>query len=134
MSVTDPVEDTLSGFEFAELTGGVSANVIDASAFSYGVQLDGGSQIYLTDLFAGGLGTTDEAFRNLNGVEDTTDLNVLNNGAGVRSATGTDFNITLSDGTTVVSVDISSAATLADVLSAIETASRAILPIHQAHA
>jgi Ca2+-binding RTX toxin-like protein len=47
------LEDTLSGFEAAELTGGASANTLDASAFDGAVILDGGEG---DDTLRGGFG------------------------------------------------------------------------------
>lgn len=50
-------------------------------------------------------------------------LSILNDGNGVRSATGSDFRISLRDGATAFDVSISGARTLRDVITAINTAS-----------
>ena len=88
------VVSVLSGFELAELTGGARANTIDASAFT--------------------------------GLNNGTPLSFLNNGVGVGVTTDpaqADLRITLTDGSTTVDVNLSSAVTLGDVFTAIATAS-----------
>jgi flagellar hook-associated protein 2 len=49
-------------------------------------------------------------------------LNMLNDGNGVRTVTGTDFRIGLRDGVTTLNVDVSDARTLNDVVDAINNA------------
>lgn len=116
--------DTLSDFELAELTGGVSPNTLDASAFTGKVMLDGGSTVLLSVLNGGaGVGTTDDDILQMTGA---TLLSVLNDGDGVGNvAAMADFEIELTDGQTV-EVDISSASTVQDVLDAIVTAGNTI--------
>src|SRR6185436_4674107 len=81
--------DTLTGIELAQLTGGASANTIDASGFYT--------------------------------IVASTPLALLNHGAGA-NLTANDLKITLTDGKTV-SVDLTGAKTIDDVLNAIEAAS-----------
>ena len=118
--------DTLSGIDRAELTGGANPNIIDAAAFSGAVVLDGGADVLLAALNDGsGVGTSDLETLNLSGLEGTTPLSSLNAGDGVGTATGTDFRIVLSDGTTNVDVDITTATTLQQVFDAITNADAA---------
>ena len=109
--------DALFALEYAELTGGAGANVIDASAFT-GLNLG-----TIVDLLAGGegLGDTEGVVLNLTGVTATTPLHILNNGLGVRVVAGPDFNIVLRNGT-IKAVDLGAAATLDDVFAAIHAA------------
>ena len=113
--------DTISGFERAELTGGASANVIDASGFS-GVDRD--TELRILNFGTGNRTGVDLAEGNvisIGGLEDTMPLAALNGGAGIGMATGDDFRITLSDGTTI-DVDISGAEVLSDIFAAVEAA------------
>ncbi|MGB8166719.1 MAG: LEPR-XLL domain-containing protein, partial [Chthoniobacteraceae bacterium] len=74
--------DTLTSIEAATLTGGASANTIDASAFSGDVTLDGGSTILLAALNgSAGVQTTDGSQFDLT---LTTLLSSLNQKDGVR--------------------------------------------------
>lgn len=71
--------DALSGIQDARLTGGASANNINAQGFT-GVTAD----TQLRYLRGGeGIRTTDGVLVNLSGVENTSPLALLNNGAGV---------------------------------------------------
>ncbi|MBS0265303.1 MAG: M10 family metallopeptidase C-terminal domain-containing protein, partial [Planctomycetes bacterium] len=131
--------DTLTSIETAALTGGASANTIDASGFAGPVTLDGGSTVRLdllnngvgvrrTDLDHTDLTTTDPATGELN-----TLLSVLNQGSGVRGTgsngtTGKDFRITLTDGKTI-DVDLTSTVlTIGDVIDAILNAANLAWP------
>ncbi|WP_316346829.1 DUF4347 domain-containing protein [Desulfuromonas acetoxidans] len=115
----DSESDTLTGIEVAQLTGGASSNAIDASAFT-GLSSDT-SRIYLNN--GEGVDTSSVTSSSLTGLEDSIELIYLNDGAGVSTVAGAaDIQITLTDGSTV-SIDLSNAETLQDVLDLIEEAS-----------
>ena len=118
--------DTLAGIESAQLDGGASANVFDASQFTGSVTLDGGSTILLSLLNNGtGIRRTDLAQMDLQG---TTLLSSLNQGDGVHYVADPDFRITLTDGKTVdvnLTPDIT---TIQGVIDAIESAANAVDP------
>ncbi|KAA3622243.1 MAG: hypothetical protein DWQ08_13065, partial [Proteobacteria bacterium] len=122
--VMDGVTDTLSGFEIADLTGGPSANAIDASGFN-GVSEDT-PLWFLNNL--DGVGVAGGVPANLTGLEAQTPLSALNDADGVSTtASGTDdLRITLSDGTTDVDIDLGDAETVQDVLDAITGANPAL--------
>ena len=72
---------------------------------------------------------TDESSLNLLGKESTTLVSSLNSGDGVRTAPGGDFQIILTDGTTVnVTLGITSTTTLQDLFNQITTAANAVAP------
>ncbi|MEL0096609.1 MAG: hypothetical protein VW875_12260 [Planctomycetaceae bacterium] len=120
---------TITGFERASLTGGISPNILDASNFTGGgVTMDGGAAIYLEDLNDYlGVDISNAQTRNLAGREASTPLTSLNNGKGVRVSNGPDFELTLIDGATF-SVDLSSAITLQDALQLIGDAANVSSP------
>ena len=124
------VMDTISGFERAELTGGAHSNRLDASAFTLGsVVLDGGSQTYLTALNGGnGVRTTDIEYLDMANDADTILISDLNNGDGVDAVIGADFEITLTDGTTVITLDLdlTSISTVQQVIDAIQSAADSV--------
>ena len=70
--------DSISGFEWAQITGGNSANTLDLSAFT------GLTDDMPVELLNGGngFGATSGKHVDLRGLEATTPLSVLNNGAG----------------------------------------------------
>ncbi|MDJ0872048.1 MAG: LEPR-XLL domain-containing protein, partial [Gammaproteobacteria bacterium] len=105
--------DTTSGIEQAELTGGSSANVIDASGFT-GLSADT-PRDYLNN--GAGVRTTDISSTNLTGLEASTPLAALNAGEGVDIVDGHDLQVTLRDGTSV-NIDLSGAETIKDVIDA----------------
>ena len=110
---------TLSGFENATLIGGLSANTLDASAFDGAVTLDGGSTTLLSALNNGaGVRVSDSTIFELT---DATPLTTLNSGLGVRTAQGSDLRVLFTDGAQV-DVDLSSATTAGDVVTAIRAA------------
>ena len=113
--------DSISGFEWAHITGGNSGNTIDVSAFT------GLTDDVPLELLNGGNGFGATSGKNVNiiGLEGTTPLTVLNNGAGVRLSNGTDFVLVLRDGTTK-SVDLGLATTVKDVLDAIQLAAPSV--------
>ena len=115
--VMDTEVDTISGIELAQLTGGNSANDIDASAFN-GISLDSETRFLNNGV---GLRTSDVADVNLTGLEASTPLAVLNDGTGVNTVAGDDLQITLGDSTTV-NVDLSAAETVQDVLDTLTVA------------
>ncbi len=109
--------DQLAGFERAELTGGASNNTIDASSFT---ALSGETDL---ELLNGGLGfvAADGPLINLNGLEITTPLALLDDGNGLGAVAGVDFDVVLTD-STPVHVDVSGAVTLQEVLQRITDA------------
>ena len=106
--------DTISGFQLADLTGGVSANTIDASAFT-GLS----TQTELGLLNGGlGIGTTDEASVDLTGLEISTPLAMFLSAPPVVVA---DFTITMTNGATA-NVDADVTWTLQDLIDAVSNA------------
>jgi Ca2+-binding RTX toxin-like protein len=101
------VTEIISGFEKALLTGGMDANTIDASAFTLGgVTLDGGASVYFDDVLSGGLPTTNKLRLNLSKSPTSVALAKLNNGQGVGTVSGIDFQIALRDGNTRIDVNL----------------------------
>ncbi len=109
--------DVIASFEVAELTGGVSNNTLDASAFT-GLNLETNVETLNGDR---GFGATSGTIVSLFGSTASTPLSALNNGAGVRQVPGSDFNIILRNGSTVA-VDLASVVTLDDLFAAIRRA------------
>ena len=93
----------LSSFETVTLVGGNESNNIDASSFTgaNGVIIDGGSEIYLADVYPSGVGLNDETSFDLYDDSDT-ELSVLNQGDGISlTADGEDeLEISLQNGLT----------------------------------
>ncbi len=115
--------ETLENIAAADLTGGASTTVIDASNFTGTATLDGGSSVPLSALNSGGLATTDATSPDLTG---STPLSTLNDGSGVRIlGNGTDdFQITLTDRATF-DVSLTGANTLQDAFNDITNAATA---------
>ncbi|MCH2371890.1 MAG: hypothetical protein MK324_15355, partial [Pirellulales bacterium] len=113
--------DIIAGFEQAHLSGGNSANKMDASAFG------GLNPSTLLNDFNNGTGipmNTGSAV-NLTSSTRTTPLRILNNGAGIRTSEGNDLQIVLNDAKTV-SIDLSGAETLQELFATINQAIDAI--------
>ena len=113
-SLSETEIDSLSGFEYANLAGGATANIIDVSLFTGLSTETRGYQ--LND--ARGLGVVDGLSSPATDLESTTPLSIFHDGAGIGVADGNDFQVTLTDGSTV-EVDLSSAATVEDTFNAI---------------
>ena len=127
LTVDGTETDTLSGIEAAALTGGASANVIDASGFGGPVFLNGGSTVLLS-LLNGGVGVRSTDLDELE-LTGATLLSALNQGAGVRFVNpGTDFRITLTDGTTIDVDLIASILTVQQLIDTILAAANAVAP------
>jgi len=108
--------DTLTSFEMAELTGGVTSNRIDASAFTGRVKLDGGSVIPLAVLNGGaGVRTVANQDLILIGRESTTLLSSLNDGNGIGTVAGADIRVTLVSGSTV-DIDLNGVTTVQNLI------------------
>ncbi|MGO9922562.1 MAG: beta strand repeat-containing protein, partial [Isosphaeraceae bacterium] len=120
--ITGSQVDTISGFQFASLTSGAATGssgvALNASAFT---AISPATNLIF---FNGGNGlrTTDGTDFNMTGLLALVPLYTLNDGTGVQSVAGGDFQITLSNGF-AVDVSISGAETLQDVVNLIEAAS-----------
>ena len=109
--------DQASGFERATLTGGLSANVLDARNFT-GIS----DETLLANLNGGrGVRTTASLKVNLTGIESTTPLSALNNGRGIGVKPGNDFEIVLSNGQRF-SIDVDAAMTIQKLIDGIDAA------------
>ncbi|MCH2371889.1 MAG: hypothetical protein MK324_15350 [Pirellulales bacterium] len=118
--------DQITSVEAARLTGGLNPNIIDAREFTLGgVIIDGGSQIYLSDLKSAiPSPATDKSHNLILGNESTTLVKDLNNEIGATSVAGDDFRITFRDGTSVdINLSIDDATTVEDILGNITAAS-----------
>ncbi len=103
-----------------EMTG--SRDTLTGDVLAGGVILDSGSRTLLDEVNGGdGVEISSEIYFSLNDIADETDLSVLNNGDGVTTVDGNDLEITLTDAS-VVTVDLSSATTVQDVLDLINAA------------
>ncbi len=113
-----PETDELAEIEIAQLTGGVSDNIIDASSFS-GIQ-NNTPLSFLND--GAGVRLSEGMPLSLLGFEDAVPLpfaGVIDTFSPTPAGTA-DLKITLTDGETTALVDLGNAKTLQDVLNAID--------------
>ncbi|SLN56781.1 calcium-binding protein [Roseisalinus antarcticus] len=115
----------ITGFTGAELIGGISANTLDARAFTGegGLTLDGGFDIALAEIAPGGeVGLTDGTWIDL-ATQPQTELARLNNGDGIDTSAGAGFRVLLADGAASdFGVSTAGLTTVQDVIDAIEAA------------
>ena len=117
-SIVGTETDSLSGFEYADLTGGASANTINASGFTGLFSTTTAYQLNKDQ----GLGVVHGRSTLQPNWKSTTPLLALGKGTETSVADGDDFQVTLTDGSTVVNVDLRSTDTLEDTLNAITNA------------